>query len=110
VINVTNTTAPINLQPGEYKVFTTQQLNNPLSNEDISLQNQAVRLFPNPATESFRVTQEVEKIQIYNVSGQLVKSFHQAQNNYEITDLKQGIYFVQLWTGSKVQIEKLIKS
>ncbi len=110
-INVTNTTAPINLQPGEYRVFTTQQLNDPLSTEDITTQNQAsIRLFPNPATESFRLSREIETIQIYNVSGQLVKSFDQTQNTYEISDLNQGIYFVQIKAGNSTQIEKLIKS
>lgn len=110
VMNVTNTTAPINLQPGEYKVFTTQQLNDPLSNEEAGYQSQMIRLFPNPATSSFRLSQEVESIKIYNISGQLVKSFNQSQDNYEITELTQGIYFVQLWNGNNMQVEKLIKS
>ncbi|OUS15540.1 alpha-amylase, partial [Nonlabens dokdonensis] len=110
VMNVTNTTAPINLQPGEYKVFTTQQLNDPLSNEEAGYQSQMIRLFPNPATSSFRLSKEVESVKIYNISGQLVKSFNRSKDNYEITELTQGIYFVQLWNGDNMQVEKLIKS
>lgn len=109
-INVTNTTAQINLQPGEYKLYTTQSLQNPLSNEDVLQESSLIRLFPNPASTAFQLSKEVEQVNIYNVSGQRVSAFKAAQNSYDISNLRQGMYFVELITSTSVQIEKLLKN
>jgi 1,4-alpha-glucan branching enzyme len=109
-INVTNQTALINLQPGEYKLYTTQQLQDPLSNDDVHSSSSLIKLFPNPVSDTFRLSEEVESLRIYNLSGQLVKSFKGSQSHYGISDLKQGMYFVELIHNDRVQVEKLIKS
>ncbi len=108
-VNITNTTVPISLQPGEYKLFTTQQLQNPLSNEDI-VSSQLIKLFPNPTSDSFKLSEEIDSLDIFNVSGQLVKTFQQSENRYQIEDLNTGIYFVKIVSGNQVQVEKLIKN
>ncbi|WP_292890643.1 alpha-amylase family glycosyl hydrolase [Nonlabens sp.] len=109
-INVTNPTALINLQPGEYKLYTTQQLQDPLSNDEVLLSSSLIKLFPNPVTDAFKLSEEVERLRIYNVSGQLVKSFEGSQGYYGISDLQQGMYFVELIQDDQVQVEQLIKS
>jgi 1,4-alpha-glucan branching enzyme len=109
-VNVTNQTALISLQPGAYKLYTTQQLQDPLSNEDLTASSPLIRLFPNPASETFKLSQEVERVTIYNVSGQRVMTYIGPQSFYEISNLARGIYFVELINADQMQVEKLIKN
>ena len=108
-VNITSTTAMINLQPGEYKLFTTQLLQDPLSNEDSFLTQEFIRLYPNPTASTFKLSQEAQLVQIYNTSGQLTTTFKGARDIYNVGDLKQGIYFIKITTTDQTQVEKLIK-
>ncbi|MGB3591710.1 MAG: alpha-amylase family glycosyl hydrolase [Nonlabens sp.] len=107
-INVTNPgSTSISLAPGEYKLFTTQALNSPLSNEDQLISDiETLRIFPNPSTGSFSVSQEVESLQIVDMTGKLVKKFAGPQRSYDISDLRSGIYLVALSTGTTLKLIK----
>ncbi|MEP3967850.1 MAG: T9SS type A sorting domain-containing protein, partial [Nonlabens sp.] len=108
-VNITSTTAMINLQPGEYKLFTTQLLQDPLSNEDSFLTQEFIKLYPNPTASTFKLSQEAQLVQVYNTSGQLTTTFKGVRDIYNVSDLKQGIYFVKITTADQTQVEKLIK-
>ncbi|GAK92850.1 hypothetical protein JCM19298_3338 [Nonlabens ulvanivorans] len=108
-VNITNTTAMINLQPGEYRVYSTQQLQDPLSNEDFSNLTTDVKLYPNPAQNSFRLSQEIEHISIYNMNGQQVLEFKENLSSYSIESLTTGIYIIDVATSEGNQQIKLIK-
>lgn len=107
--NVTNQTATLNLQPGEYRVYSTQQLQDPLSNVDITSTIDGLKLFPNPAQNSFRLSSEIEKMSVYNMSGQLVLEFNESLPAYSIEMLPVGIYVINVETISGNQQIKLIK-
>lgn len=58
-----------------------------------------VRIFPNPATEFFKIDhhESIAKIKVLNIAGRMVRSFpYESNQKYDIGDLPQGIYLVQL--------------
>lgn len=73
-------------------------------------------LNPNPANESFVISSPnitIDKIDIINSLGQIIKTKQFAQNGVaiEIGDLTSGIYFVKLYNNNKMlKTERLIKN
>ena len=58
-----------------------------------------VRVFPNPATEYFKVDhhESIAKVKVLNIAGRLVRDFtYESNQRYDIGDLPQGIYLIQL--------------
>jgi hypothetical protein len=66
-------------------------------------------LVPNPTKGMFTINADVTKVQIFNLTGQLVKSFNNAVANesLSISELNQGVYFAKV-TDSNLN-EKTIK-
>ncbi|CAM1368659.1 alpha-amylase family glycosyl hydrolase [Tenacibaculum xiamenense] len=113
-INVTNTTEPITLQPGEYRLYSTTAFQNPLSNgPDVSFSSNSVILYPTPASDEFLLNQEASKVRIYELSGKLIKEFKgdfTSNQNYSIDDLNSGLYIVEVELKKKKRVvKKLIK-
>jgi hypothetical protein len=56
-----------------------------------------VGLYPNPTSSTFSMNVAFEKVQVYAITGQLVKSFTKTLENQSlnISDLNNGIYFVK---------------
>lgn len=109
-LNVTNTTTPISLPPGAYRVYTTQPLNNPLSNEDSPAVTNTIRLYPNPANDSFELSEQVDRVVIYNLQGQQLINFSNPnQQSFDISGLSSGTYVVQLVSKDMISTQKLIK-
>lgn len=58
-----------------------------------------VDMYPNPSIEFFMLTNNsiVDKIELFNIVGSKVKTYEATNGNrYDISDLKQGFYFVSL--------------
>ncbi|WP_396149030.1 alpha-amylase family glycosyl hydrolase [Flavobacterium sp.] len=94
-ITVTNTTTAINLQPGEFRVYGNQP--STLSTNNFEM-NSNVTLAPNPASGSFTISVATTKVEVYSVTGQLVKSFNNSFSSdysFDVSDLNKGIYFVK---------------
>ncbi|SFZ95117.1 Por secretion system C-terminal sorting domain-containing protein [Flaviramulus basaltis] len=92
-INVTNPTATISLQPGEYRLYS--QTEN-LSTSDFEA-NLSLKLFPNPSNTTFSINRNVEKLSIYNLSGKAVKTFNGNFNKghlFNISSLPSSIYLI----------------
>jgi 1,4-alpha-glucan branching enzyme len=109
-INVTDVNAPINLAPGEYRIYGNKQAN--LAIEDFEKGN-SVSLHPNPVSNYFTLNIATTKVQVYAISGQLVKSFVTDGNpdfQFGVSDLKTGLYVVKaLNTNNETQVMKFIK-
>ena len=77
-------------------------------NYNLGIKNYELKIFPNPAANFIAIDgiEEGEIIQIFNVNGQLAKTFYQnvSTQQTDISDLTSGIYFVK--TGK--QVKKLI--
>ena len=105
-INVTNTAAPINLQPGEYRIYGNQQTS-VSTPENVNLD---FEIYPNPAHNELVVNQALTKLEIYAINGQLVKSINvkPAQMHFDVSHLKNGFYVIKAYQNHKTGIHKLI--
>lgn len=109
-INVTDVNAPINLPAGEYRIYGNKTAN--LAIEDFE-KTAAVSLFPNPVSNYFTLNTGVAKVQIYSISGQLVKTFTSNENadfQFGVSELQTGLYIVKaVDQNQKTQVMKFIK-
>ncbi len=107
-ISVTNTTAPISLAPGEFKIYGNQS---PVLQIDETLLVEKLQLNPNPSSTSFRINKDSAKVSIYDIHGRIVKEITQYKKNelIEISQLNSGIYMVRVNNNGKTQTHKLLK-
>lgn len=109
-INVTDVNTPINLPAGEYRIYGNKTAN--LAIEDFE-KGSTVNLYPNPVSNHFTLSTAVSKVQIYSVSGQLVKSFASNGNvdfQFGVSELQTGLYIVKASDeNGKIQVMKFIK-
>ncbi|MBF4466735.1 alpha-amylase family glycosyl hydrolase [Flavobacterium sp. LC2016-12] len=109
-MNVTDVNATINLAPGEYRIYGNKTAN--LAIPEFEKEN-SVNLYPNPVLNHFTLNIAPAKVQVYAISGQLVKSFTPNGNTdfqYGVSDLKTGLYVVKaIDENNKVQVMKFIK-
>lgn len=66
-----------------------------------------LKVFPNPTQTTFSISQQVDQISIYSLQGRLLKSFDN-QINYNVSDLKHGVYIIEGIIGNKVSRAKLL--
>ncbi|MDT0295247.1 T9SS type A sorting domain-containing protein [Mesonia ostreae] len=85
-------------------------------NEQLAVGNKKeveVTLFPNPVGSKFQLEMEQEKkirsVRIFSVNGKEILKFNEAQSSYDVSQLKQGIYFIQIETEERKSIIKLMK-
>lgn len=74
-----------------------------------------VSVYPNPSTDYFKlnlpaeVKAEVKGVELYDMSGKLVKSFKPA-DSYSIADLAKGVYVVKIKGGAVVKATRIVKN
>ncbi|KAF2515991.1 alpha-amylase family glycosyl hydrolase [Flavobacterium foetidum] len=109
-INVSDINAPINLLPGEYRIYGNKTAN--LAIEDFE-KEKTVSLHPNPVSSYFTLNFAVSKVQVYSVSGSLVKDFtsnNDLNHQFHVSDLKAGLYLVKAFDANgNSQTMKFIK-
>jgi len=70
------------------------------------------RIYPNPAHEKFIIEgKDIERVDIYDISGKFVNSNYYTDKNYVLLDvhqLKSGIYAAHIKSKSGYNIQKLI--
>lgn len=91
---VTSTTAPIILQPGEFRIYGNKTV--VLGTDENSIEQ--AMLYPNPASDVFTLNIPVAKAEIYSLTGQLVKTFgnNAAFSSYDVSNLTSGMYLVKV--------------
>ncbi|GAB1308459.1 hypothetical protein KH5_11420 [Urechidicola sp. KH5] len=107
-INVTNTSNPINMAPGTFKIYGNQAASS-LSLEDNDISD-AIRLYPNPANQFFSLNTYATSVELFDVSGRSIIHFKDRQQNTSIpvNQLSKGIYFVRIITPEGVGTKQLI--
>ena len=91
-LNVTNTTAPITIAAGQFKIYGNQQ-SLALSTVDVNLEPNLV-VYPNPAKSSFKLNKEVVQLKIYTITGKLIKTFEgdfTKDNAFNIQNISKGL-------------------
>jgi hypothetical protein len=107
---VTSTTATIAIEAGGFRIYG----NKPSSlGTDKFEVNGEIYLYPNPTADYFTLNTNSSKVEIYSITGQLVKSFDSKQskdNQFSVRDLNPGIYVVKaLGENNELKVMKLLK-
>ena len=109
-IDVTSTTQNISIEPGGFRVYGNKAAT--LENNDFNLIN-TVSLYPNPTSGSFNIKGQVTKVEVYSITGQLVKSFGNSiseEHQFDVNDLSNGVYLVKATdSNNSSKTMKLIK-
>jgi glycosidase len=108
-MNVTNTQSTISLGPGQYRIYGNALPT--LANQQFE-EMENVNLYPNPAGDHFTINTATSKVQVFSITGQLVKSFTAQADGYQfpINDLNNGLYLVKATDeNSHEKTMKLIK-
>jgi len=107
---VTSTTATIAIEAGGFRIYG----NKPSTLGTYKFEvNGEIYLYPNPTTNYFTLNTTTSKVEIYSITGQLVKSFSDnttADYQFSISDLKTGIYMVKAVNdNNELKVMKLLK-
>jgi hypothetical protein len=109
-INVTNTATPLAIPSGQFLIYGNKP--STLETNDFGF-IEDLHLYPNPSSNYFTINANTSKVEVYSITGQLVKSFNTAQSKgyqFTISDLNQGMYFVRtLDENNEVKVFKFIK-
>jgi ELWxxDGT repeat protein len=72
----------------------------------------SISLYPNPSNSSFKLNgvETIDALEIFDLTGKLVKEYASQQESYNISELKAGIYFVSINAANTSQTIKLIKN
>ncbi len=106
---VVTTTDKITIESGGFRMFGNKPSTLSRTNFDASTQ---IQLHPNPTSKYFTLNTNVNKVQIFSVTGQLVKTFAKnlKDNQFEIGELIKGIYLVKVINeNNSTKSFKLIK-
>ena len=64
--------------------------------------------YPNPATNRVTFSEMIERVELMDLTGKLIKSFENA-NEINIEGISSGVYFLKLQSSDKTIMRKLIK-
>ena len=110
-INVISTSAAITLQPGEFKIYGNKTASLAIADYEKS---PTIVLYPNPASDYFTLNETTSKVQLFSITGQLVKSFDvnkTAGTQFSVSDLNQGLYIVKAYDeNNEMKVLKLLKN
>lgn len=81
-----------------------------LSNDEF-VETQSFKLYPNPTSSYFSISSnmEIKNLEVFDILGKKVKAFTNVREFYNISDLRNGIYFIKFNSKNKTQTIKLIK-
>ena len=110
-INVTDVNATIAINSGQFLIYG-NKLATTLATTDLEITKE-LSLSPTPTSNYFTINAYTSKVQIFSLTGQLVKSFvnnFTNESQFEISDLNKGIYLVKATDQSNRESTlKLIK-
>lgn len=71
-----------------------------------------VNIYPNPATESITinsVSNDINRIEIYSITGRILKSIKKPISTIDISNFSQGIYILKVYNAKNFIIKKFVK-
>lgn len=96
-INVTNTTATINIPAGEFRIYGNAAPQS-LSTTSFDLED-SIKLYPNPTKTTFSVNIKLNNVSIIDVSGKEIKTFNgdfEKGHAFNVEGISEGLYLIQL--------------
>jgi hypothetical protein len=116
VLDVTNVTAAITLQAGEYRIYTTKMLVTPelpTSLKKDEATNGNVLVFPNPVNDILHVegNAAIKQIRILDIGGRIIKTIQTNQISSEIdfSGLDKGIYLLEMQSGEGRVVKRVVR-
>lgn len=103
--NIAVTTASIQLNPNEVMIFTSEiPTSEEQTDEDI------IRFYPNPVKDVLYIetAKEVKKINIYSLSGQLIKQVT-GRDKVGLSHLGKGAYIIECFIGERISRKTILK-
>ncbi|TYB79103.1 Kelch repeat-containing protein [Bizionia myxarmorum] len=88
-------------------------LNPTLSMDAIGDSNSTLLLYPSPTKNTFSLNQAISELQIYDISGKLVKTFageFEENQHFNISELSVGIYIIKARNSQEHFTSKFIKN
>lgn len=110
ITSVSATNMQITIPAGEFRIFGNQP-SAVLSNDSFNALSQ-LELYPNPTSNAFMLSVDAKKVEIYSITGQLIKTENNSIANKEISisNLSKGIYIVKITNADNLSVsKKLIK-
>lgn len=110
-LNVTGTSHTLSLRPGEYKLFTDVEILNPLITHLPEEDDQSLSLFPNPVRDVVRIESDhtLRRVDFYNLTGQPVYPKQIALNEWEVSALPAGMFYVVVQHGTQTRVLRMVK-
>ncbi len=121
VLNITNPSNTILLQPGEFRLYTDVKLPSPLpglvpyTNTVTSVegnQANAINAFPNPVQEQLMIRYEqgdIESVSLISMHGIKFNIVRLAKNVWDVSSISSGVYIAQIRTKHGFKNVKIIK-
>lgn len=107
---VSNATSTISIPAGQFRILGNQP-SNVLSIDDEALTG--FTIYPNPSHSTFNINAIVSNVEIYDLSGKLVKSFKgefSQTDNFDISSLNAGMYIIKAENdNNQTMTTKLVK-
>ena len=107
---ISNSTTTITIPAGQFRILGNAQAET-LSIDEKTLFNFAV--YPNPTTTNFSVNSNSESIEIYDLTGKLVKTFtgnFTKLDTFNVSNLETGTYIIKVKSSNnQTQTAKLVK-
>ena len=131
-VDVTDTGALIDLEAGEYRIYTTKRLSTPDIVTDVKelpiseFENSGyVQIYPNPSSSGFQISvnsgdQELIDLEIFDLSGKRVNNLFTGEHHGALElywdgsnntgmEMSSGMYFLHARIGDQHEVYKLIK-
>jgi len=104
-ITVTSTSAQINIPSGGFRIYGNQPA--VLKNGAFNFETNFI-VYPNPVNDAFAISIDTKTIEVYNITGQLVKSFKNKFSDelISVSDLENGVYLVKVIDNNNNQATK----
>ena len=104
-ITITSTTAQISIPSGGFRIYGNQPA--VLSNDSFNF-NASFIVYPNPVNDTFSISIDTKRVEIYNITGQLVKTFNDtfSDESFSVSELQKGIYLVKVMDNNNNQATK----
>lgn len=100
------------LQPGETKTYQfTFGIPTDINTIGSDIRSNLFNIYPNPnstGTLNISDSENINELQIYSMTGKLVRSFRNKVGSYPINELPSGIYLIQIKAGTKFYVRRLI--
>lgn len=75
------------------------------------LKKEDIIIFPNPTSGTINISSPdyFTAVNVYDIKGQLLKTFQQVSNLIDLSEFKTGIYILKFLSKDKMMIQKVIK-